>query len=91
MVYVKVTKVIPPLRRPKLSKNHKKRRMKYKKLYEANRYWNVYKFQLHWHKLEWVNPRIQIKSIKPSSVSSKTIYINKGDRTAHWVGHSKLK
>ena len=25
------------------------------------------------------------------SVSSKTYYINKGDRTSHWVGNSKLK
>ena len=28
---------------------------------------------------------------KPSSVVSKNIYINKGDRKSHWVGHSKLK
>ena len=31
--------------------------MKLKKLYEANQWWNDWKFQLHWNKLEWVNPR----------------------------------
>ena len=28
---------------------------------------------------------------KTFSVSSKHIYINKCNRTSHWVGHSKLK
>ena len=65
----KITKGIPPLRRPQLSKNNKRRRMKLKN--EANRYWNDRKFQLHWNKLEWVNPRIQIKGKKLYSVSSK--------------------
>ena len=35
--------------------------MKSKKLYEANRYWNDWTFQLYWNKIEWVNPRSQIK------------------------------
>ena len=47
----KITKGLPPLRRPKLSKNHKRSKMKLKKLYEANRYLNYCKFQLHWQNL----------------------------------------
>ena len=64
--------------------------MKLKKLYGTNRWWNDCKFRLHWHKLERVNPIIQIKRKRPFSVSS-IFYIDKSDRTSHWVGHSKLK
>ena len=53
----KRTKGLPPLRRPKISKKDK-----IEKIYEANRYCNDWKFQLHWNNLEWVNQRIQIKS-----------------------------
>ena len=28
-----------------------------RKLTEANQYWNDWKFQIHWNKIEWVNPR----------------------------------
>ena len=50
--------------------------MKYKKLYEANTWWNDWKFQLHWHKIEWVDPRCQIKKKNLFSFF-KTIFINK--------------
>ena len=70
MVYGKITKGLPPLRRLRLNKKHEIIRMKYKKLYEANIWWNDCKFQLHWNKLEWFNPIIQIKIKKPYSVSS---------------------
>ena len=65
--------------------------MKLKNIYEANRYWNDWIFQLYWHKLEWVNPISQIKREKPYSVSSNKFYINKSDRTSHQVVHSKIK
>ena len=61
------------------------------KLYESNRWWNDWKFQLYWNKLEWVDPKSTPKRVKPFSVSSKKLYINKNDRAAHSVGHSKLK
>ena len=64
--------------------------MKLKKLYEANQWWNDWKLQLHWNKLEWVSPRSQIKRNKPYSVSSQK-KLNKVDIKSHWVGHSKLK
>ena len=38
--------------------------MKLKKLYEANKWWNYWRFQLHWNKLEWVDPETLIKRDK---------------------------
>ena len=40
--------------------------------------------------LEWVDPKSTPKIVKPFSVSSKKFYFNNNDRTAHFVGHSKL-
>ena len=28
------------------------------RLTEANQYWNYWKFQIHWNRLKWVDPRI---------------------------------
>ena len=58
---------------------------------EANKWWNDRKFQLHWHKLEWVNPKSNPKRVRPFSVSSEKFYISKSYRTAHFVGESRLK
>ena len=67
----KSARVPPPLRRTKLSKKSQDKEDKSnKKLYEANRWWSYCKFQLHWNKLEWVNPRRQTKRNKHFSVSS---------------------
>ena len=55
----KIANVLPPLRISKLSKKYKIRRMKLK-LYEDNNWCNDWIFQLHWHKLEWVNPKRKI-------------------------------
>ena len=82
---------LPPLKRSKLGKNHKIGRMKLKKVYEDNKLWNDRNFQLHWHKLEWVNQISKSKWNKSYSVSSNIFDLNKGDRTSHWVGHSALK
>ena len=46
---------------------------------------------MHWHKLEWVDPKSTPKIDKPYYVYSKTFYLNKNYITAHWVGYSKLK
>ena len=53
-------------------------------------WWNDWKFQLHWNMLEWVNSKSRTKRVKHFSVSSNKFYINNNDRTAHFVGHSKL-
>ena len=62
-----------------------------KKLYEYNRCWNDWRFQLHWNMLDWVDPKSIPKRVKLFSVSSKKFYINSNDRTSHFFGHSKLK
>ena len=41
--------------------------------------------------LELVGSKSTPKRVKPFWVSSKKLYINNNDRTAHFVGHSKLK
>ena len=88
----KITKGIPPLRIPKIRKKAQEKEDEIKiKLYEANSYWNDWRFQFHWNNLEWVDPRSQIKREKYSSVYSKKFYINKVDKTSHWFGHLKLK
>ena len=40
--------------------------------------------------LEWVDPKTTPKRVKQFSFSSKNFSINNKDRTAHFVGHSKL-
>ena len=62
-----------------------------KKLYEANKCWNDNKCKLNCHKLEWVNLISWTKSNKLYSVSPDKFYLDKGDITSHWVGHSALK
>ena len=59
-------------------------------LFQSNMCWNYWRFQLHWNILEWVDPKTTPKRVKPFSVSSKKFYINNKDRTADFVGHSKL-
>ena len=39
--------------------------------------------------LEWVDLKSTPKRVKPFSDSSKKVYINNNDRTAHFAGHSK--
>ena len=65
--------------------------MKLKKLYEANKWWNDWKFQLNWHKLEWVDPKYNLKRVKPFYVYSIVFYISRSYRTAHFFGESRLK
>ena len=88
----KISEVIPQLRRTKLSEKVQERKDEIqKKLYEVNKWWNDRRFQLHWHKLEWVDPKSTPKIVTPYSVSSKEFYIDKNDRTSHFIGYSKLK
>ena len=91
MVFEKSEKGLPPLKRTKLSKKEQERHDLIKnKDFKSNMWWNDWKFQLHWNMLEWVDPKSTPKKVKPFSVSSKNFYINNNDRTAHFVGHSKL-
>ena len=88
----KIARGLPPLKRTELSKKAQERQdLIQKKLYESNMWWNDWKFQLHWNKLEWVDPYYNPKIVKPFSVSSKKFYISKNDIKAHFVGRSRLK
>ena len=87
----KCKKGLPPLKRTKLGKKAQKRQDLFKnELFQSNMWWNDWKFQLHWNMLEWVDPKSITKRVKPFSVSSNKFYINNNDRTAHFIGHSKL-
>ena len=49
---------IKPLRKRRLFKKLQQKEDEIKiKLQEANQAWNYWKFQIHWNKLEWMNPR----------------------------------
>ena len=70
MVVVKCVRGLPPLKRTKLSKKAQEMQDEIqKKLYESNRWWNDWKFQLHWNKLEWVDSKYNPKRVKPFYVS----------------------
>ena len=78
MVYGKSDRGLPPLKRTKLSKKGQERQdCIQNKIYEANRWWNGWKFQLHWNKLEWVDHKSTPKIVKPFSVSSKSFILVK--------------
>ena len=67
----KSAKGLPPLRRTKLSEKAQEKQEEIQKyIYESNKWWNDWKFQLHCHKLDWVNPKSLTKRDKPYSVSS---------------------
>ena len=62
----KCARGIPPSKRRKLSKKAQERHdYIQKKLYESNRWWNDWKLQLHWNKLEWADPESTPKIVKP--------------------------
>ena len=70
MVYGKSARGLPPLKGTKLSTKAQERQdVIQKKLYEANRWWNDWRFQLHWNNLEWVDPKSNPKRVKSFSVS----------------------
>ena len=60
-------------------------------LQPANWNWNDCKLHIHCNMLQWFNPRGKILRKNSYSTSSKKLYIEQDDRTAHWICHSKLK
>ena len=56
-----------------------------------NQNWNDWKFQIHWNKFEWVNPRNFNEQKKSFCVSPKNLYMKYNNKTTHWVGHAKFK
>ena len=76
----KSSKGLPPLSKTKLSKNSQENQDEIKqKLYEANKCWNDWKFQLYRNKLKLINTKYLIKRDKglpPLNISK----INKKDK-----------
>ena len=74
----KTAKGLPASRRTKLSKKSQERQDEIqKKLYESNKCWNDWRFQLHWHKLEWVDTKSTPKRDKTYYVSQKSFTLIK--------------
>ena len=69
----KVLQKIPPLKNSKSSKKRQEEEDKTKKkLTEANQEWCDCNFQIHWNKLEWLNPRNRDERKNPFCVSSNS-------------------
>ena len=69
---------LPPLKITKLRKKAQERQdYIQKKLYEANRWWNDWKFQLHWNKIEWVDPKYNPKRVNPILFLQKSFMLVK--------------
>ena len=49
-----------------------------------------WRFQIHWNKIERVNPRSRIEGKNPFCVYTKKFYLKYDDKPSRWVGHSKL-
>ena len=64
----KSAKGLPAIRKSKLRKKIQYKEIEIK-LYADDKWWNDWKLQLYWHKLEWVNPRNKTKRIKTYSVT----------------------
>ena len=56
-----------------------------------NQNWNDWKFQINCNNREWVNPFSRNEVNNPFFVFSKDLYLKGNNKTAHWVGRSKLK
>ena len=61
MIYEKMNDKLPTLKKQKLTKKSQDKEDEIKRnLYRENQSWNKYKFQIHWNKLQWVNPGSRI-------------------------------
>ena len=88
----KLNENLPPLKKQKPSKKPQENEDKSKRnLQMANQSCNEWVFQIHWNKLELVNPRNNSEVKNFFCISSKRFYLKDNNKTPHWVGHSKLK
>ena len=56
----------------------------------SNQIWNDQRFQIHWNKLKWVNPRSRIE-VKNNFFYSNKLCLKDNNKTSHWVFQYKLK
>ena len=90
LVYEKLNENLPPLKKIKPREKSQEKEYEIKrKLQTDNQNCNDQKFQIHWNKLEWENPRNCNEQKNPYCVSSKDFYLKDNNKAAHWVGQAK--
>ena len=89
MVNREITKGLVSLSRPKLSKNHKRSRMKLKNYMKLKGGGMIENSNYIGTSLNESIQEIKLKRKYPIQFLHK--YINKVGKKYHWVGHSKLK
>ena len=88
----KLSEKLPHLNKRKIRKKAQEKEDEIKRnLQMANQSCNYWIFQIHWNKLELVNPRNNSEVKNCFCISSKRFYLKDNNKTSHWVGHSKLK
>ena len=79
---------LPPINK---TRQRKKEQIKEDKIKEsicrANDNWNVWKFQLYWDNLEWVDSKSQYRKTNPFCTSSHKFYIKYENESFHFFGH----
>ena len=86
----KLGRKLPPIQNRRLRNKYQKEDNEIKRrLIDANQYLNYWKFQIHWNKLERVNPRSRDEQKNQFCVSSKKI--KDSVKTGHWVDQSQLR
>ena len=83
--------MLPPLKKSKLRKKQREGNKINRRLTEANQEWCDWKFQIHWNKIERVNPRSRDESKNSFYVSSTKKIFKDNNKPAHWVGYSNLR
>ena len=72
LVYEQITREASTPKEIKLSKRAQEKEDEIKrKLHKDNQDWYYWKIQIHWNKIEWVNPRNRNEQKSPFCVSSK--------------------
>ena len=82
----KKIKGLPPRRRQKIGKNHKRRRMKLKKYMKLIGGGMIGYSNYIGTSLNVLTQEVKLKGKIPFQFLH-FFYINNGDRTSHWVGH----
>ena len=91
MVYGKIRTEATTTKEKKIRQKKEEENKIKRRLTEENQAWYDCKLQIHWNKLEWVNPSICDEKKNPSCVSSKIKCFKDNNKPAHWVGRSKLR
>ena len=91
MVHGEIVENLPPLKGGGLRKKEEEKEDEIKRnLQIENQSYNDWIFQINCNKLKWVNPRGLIEGKNHCCVSCNKLCLKGNNKTAHWVGYSKL-